>query len=260
MKFKLSLLCAFFAAILISCSGSKEPSALIAHADRLNGELGAIAEESPMFLDSATVNYADGTLAVNIAFADTFFTASEFTDALVQYTLAQYMKSHTGANLDEVVNTISKEEGKMAITLIDRKGGSKTFDVPAARLRQLVKLKPMELNYNDARANVLEIMEERDDAFELAANAEDVSFEVANGFAQYTFTFPNANGYARLKQAQLTGRCLNAVKPIYDNYGACRTMVEDLLKSFKIDGYRFVYENNRDKYTLKASVPWRTIN
>ena len=170
------------------------------------------------------------------------------------------MKSHTGANLDEIANTLTKEEGKLAITIQDRAGATVTYDIPAARIRQLIKLKPMELNYNAARAATLDIMEKRAASLCENANAESCDFAVANGFAQYTFTFPNANNYARLKQAQLTGRYVGILKPIYDNFGACRTFVEDLLKSFSIDGYRIVFENKKDKYVLKASIPWRTFD
>ncbi len=259
MNFKLISLAAIFAVIFCSC-GSKEPSALIAHADRLDSELGAIAADSPMFLDSINVSYADATLSVNIAFADSLYSVADFNEALVQFTLSEYMKSHLGANLDEVVNTLTKEEGKMAITLLDRTGASKTFDVPAARVVKLVKLKAMELNYNDARTCALAIMEKRCADFANNANADECTFAVANGFAQYTFVYPKSSTYARLTQAQLAGRLVKAVQPIYENYGACRIIVEDLLKSFSIDGYRFVYENTKDKYTLKASAPWRTLN
>lgn len=260
MKLRLLAFASLLAALLCSCGTSSQPSPLIAQADRLDGELSTLAEESPMFLDSIRVSYADGTLGVKIAFADPFYTTAEFTEPLVQFAVAQYLKSHPGANLDEVANTLTKEEGKLAITLQDRAGATATYDIPAARIRQLIKLKPMELNYNAARSAALAIMEKRDATLCEDAKAEACDFTVANGFAQYTFTFPNANNYARLKQAQLTGRYLAILKPVYENFGACRPFVEDLLKSFSIDGYRIVFENKKDKYVLKASIPWRTFD
>lgn len=259
MKLRLLAFASLLAALLCSC-GSSQPSPLIAQADRLNGDFATLAEESPMFLDSIRVSYADATLGVKIALADPTYTTDEFTEPLVQFATALYMKSHTGANLDEIANTLTKEEGKLAITIQDRAGATVTYDIPAARIRQLIKLKPMELNYNAARAATLDIMEKRAASLCENANAESCDFAVANGFAQYTFTFPNANNYARLKQAQLTGRYVGILKPIYDNFGACRPFVEDLLKSFSIDGYRIVFENKKDKYVLKASIPWRTFD
>lgn len=259
MKYRFLPLAIALAATLWSCSGTKEPSALIAQADRLNGELGALAQESPMFLDSVRVDYADATLGIKIAFADPEVDADDFSDALVQFTLSEYMKSHFGANLDEIVNTLTQEKGKMSITLLDREGDAKTFDVPAARLRQLIKLKAMELNYTAARDNLVDIMAKRCDKFAEEVNAEKAEFEINSSFAQYTVTFKTAAPFYKLTQPQLTGRYVEKLNAIYNDYGACRPMVEDLVKSFKIDGYRFVYDDEKDNYTLKASIPWKLL-
>lgn len=111
-KLYLFLMLAAVSLGLWSCGGSKEPSALIAQCERINGELGRVAEESPMFLDSITCSYADAEIKVGLAFADSVVTISDFTEAFVEYALAQYLKQHTGADLDLVLNTLGKEEGK----------------------------------------------------------------------------------------------------------------------------------------------------
>ena len=260
MKYRILPLLAALAAILWSCSGSKEPSKLIAQAERINGELSVLAEESPMFLDSICVDYADAVLSVKVAFADQLYKAEDFSDALVQYTLAEYLKSHTGANLDEVLNTLGEEEGKMTVTILDCQGGAKEFDIPSARLKQLVKLKPMELNYTAARDNMLELMAKRAPFYAEQAKAKSAEFDLSAGFAQYTITFEKASAFRGLTQPVLTGRYVNILRPIYDEFGACRTMVEDLIKSFSIDGYRFVYTDEKESQMVKASIPWRTMN
>lgn len=245
---------------LCSCGNStKEPSPLIAQSERIGGELGDMAEESPMFLQSAGADYADGVLSVNIAFSDPALDVNSISDALVQYVLAQYMKEHTGKNLDTVVNTLNKEKGSMKITLTGADGASKEYTIAAARLINLIKMKPSELNFNAVKENVVAILNSRCDAVKDKYNAESAEFEVASSFAQYTVTFERATAYASLTQASLRGRYLKILQEQYENYGNCRYMIEDLLKSLKIDGYRFIYtsKNGRD---LSAAIPWSMLN
>ncbi len=64
-----------------------------------------------MFLAGTSAEYAAPNLNVSIEFADTTVNVNSYTEALVQYVLAQYLKNHTGANLDAVINTLSAEKG-----------------------------------------------------------------------------------------------------------------------------------------------------
>lgn len=250
----------FLAATLIgglcSCGQtSKEPSALIAQSERVSGEIGDIAEESPMFLQSADADYADGVMSVNVAFCDSTINVAGISDALVQYVLAQYMKSHTGKNLDEILNTLTKEEGSMKITLTGSNGQTKEFNIPAARAVKLIKLKPSELNFNEVKDNVSGILASRCEALKEEYKAKEVEFSITGGFAQYTFTFDKATAYASLNQASLRGRYLKVLKEQYENYGDCAYIIEDLLKSLNVDGYRYVYTTGSGR-DLSAAIPW----
>ena len=252
----------FLAATLIgglcSCGQtSKEPSPLIAQSERVSGELGDLAEESPMYLQSADADYADGVMSIGITFSDPSLNVASVSDALVQYVLAQYMKNHTGKNLDEILNTLNKEEGSMKITLTGADGQSKEFTIPAARAVRLVKLKPSELNFNEVKENVVEILASRCEELKEKYSAENVEFEIASSFAQYTFTFKRPTAYASLTQASLRGRYLKVLQEQYENYGACSYMIQDFLKSLKIDGYRYIYTSNGNE--LSAAVPWSML-
>lgn len=247
---------------LASCGGSKssEPSVLVSHSLRLNGELKSMAEDSPMFLENIDVEYGEGILGVSIVFSDATLEVDDISEALVQYVLAQYLKSHTGVNLDEILNTLSKEDGKLKITLTDADGESREYIIAATRLKKLVTLKPMELNFSEVRTNVTDILDERCDAYKIAYNADDAEFEVFGGFAQYTLTFEKSTSYANLKQSQLTGRYLKVLQARYEEFGACRPMIEELLRSLSIDGYRFVYTDKKETKTLNAAIPWRLLD
>lgn len=247
---------------LCSCGGSKssEPSALVSQSLRLNGELKTLAEESPMFLESIDVEYSDGVLGVSIAFSDATIETEDISEALVQFVLAQYLKNHTGANLDEILNTLSKEQGSLKITLTDVDSESREYTIGAARLKKLLTLKPMELNYSEVRTNVTDLLDERCEAYKEMYNAEEVEFEVLGGFAQYTLTFEKASTFAQLKQSQLTGRYQKVLQERYEEFGACRPMVEELLRSLSIDGYRYVYIDKNKTKTLSAALPWRLFD
>lgn len=250
---------------LWSCaSKSDTPSPLIAQSERLDGVFSELAEKSADFLDSASVTYADGAMQFNFAFAPNAVDVAVIDEALVQFAMSEYMKAHTGANLDEIVNTLTKEEGKMVVKLTGN-GAEKTFDVPAARVRNLIKLKPMELNFAAAKENFASLMAARADYYTEIANKQNVptseptEFGIVAGFAQYTFTFDKASAYSSLKQSQLTGRFLPAVNESMLHLGECRPFVEDLMKTFGIEGYRFIFANKKDDKIVRAAITWSMI-
>lgn len=246
---------------LCSCGGgSKEPSPLISQSERVALDLATLADDSPMFIDSTCVDYSDGFFGVSVAFCDSAVHVSDYSDALVQYVLAQYMKNHTGPDLDVIINTLTKEEGKFAISLSDSHGYVRGYEISAGRLKQLVKLKPMELAYNDVRTNVSDIMDKECASYKAQYNASEAEFSISGGFAQYTLTFERPTAYASLNQASLTGRYLKILQPRYEEYGACRPMVEELLRSLSIDGYRFIYTDKNETKTISAGIPWRLID
>lgn len=253
------MLCIAASLLLGACSKSAQTSPLEAQSQQIEAQLAPLVQNSPMFLHSIGVDYADATLTVAIDFADAAVDVNDYSDALVQFVLAQYLKSHPGADLDLVLNTLSKEKGKMVIKLSDTHGNAKNYDIPAARLIKLFQLKPMELNFSDVRSNVFEILRKQCPGYQKQYNAAECEFDYVGGFAQYTLTFERATAFANLNQASLTGRYLKELKPKYENYGDCRDMVEGLLKSLNIDGYRFVYQE-KDGKKLSAGIPWRTIN
>lgn len=245
-------------ALLASCSGTKTPSALVEQSARINTELAAIADESPLFLSSASASYDDGTLIVNIAFNDSLIEVDELSDALVQYVVAQYLKSHTGANLDETLNTLGKEKGVMSLSINDIYGNEKVVVLPSTTLKKLVVTKPMELRFPEVRANVLDIMDERTDALVREANAVEGEFAYTAGFAQYTLTFRAASNFANQTQGTLTGRYKRIFSEYYQTYGACGPMIRELQESLQIDGVRVIY--TADDKQVKTALPWRFLN
>ena len=249
-----------FATLLSSCGKSNEPSPLVAQSERLALDFNQLADESPNFVSSIDVDYADATLGIDIAFADSAVTAADCSEALVQFAVAQYLKGHTGANLDEIINTLTKEDGKLAVKIVDVKGDSAVYNIGHTRLKQLLKLRPMEIGYSEAKTSLEAILANSCEAYAAQYKAETCEFEVKGGFAQYTLTFAKPSAFASLTQPTLTGRYLKVLQAKYDDLGACRPFVEDLVKSLDIDGYRFVYTDKAETKTLSAALPWRLID
>ncbi len=255
-----------FAAAMVlfaSCSGGASKAdleAIQSQAERINLDLGTLAEESPMFLADASASYEEGALNVEMEFCDSIVHVDGLSDVLIRYVLGQYMKNHAGENLDITLNTLGKLDGVMSLTLKDIYGQTKVLVLPSATLKKLVTSKQMELGYQDARVNVLDIMDTRCEEFAKAVNAVSADFKFAAGFAQYTLTFKKANDYANQKPGTLAGRYLKVLEPMFGRFGACRPMVEELLSSLQIEGYRFVYTDEKDTRTIHTSLPWRMIN
>lgn len=249
---------AVFAASCTGKSTSAEPPALVAQAEKLDGKFNNIAENSPMFLDSARVAYADGTLAVRMVFATA--PVDMVSQELVEYTVSRWIKANPGADLDEILNTLSAEKGSLKIELASTGNTGKEFTISAARLKKLLVLKPSELSFPQVKANVEEILAQSCAAYAAEYRALNAEFEVASSFAQYTLTFASANAYANLKQDSLRGRYQNVLRAQYENYGDCEHFIIDLLKSLNIDGYRFVYKTaDGAGRELTAGLPWRII-
>lgn len=257
---KTILLATALISVLLFGACSKAPSPLIAQAERLQTELAPVATDSPMYLDSITVKYADAVLTVTIAFADPAVNPDDYSQALVEYVVAQYLKSHPGADLDAVLNGLSEEEGSLDIVLAGRSGAPRTYTIGSRRLKQLFRLRPMELNFNEVKTNVSSIMAGRCNQYRLGVNAAETTFAIDGGFAQYTLTFASPSAFSNQSQGSIVGRYLPGLREQYESYGACRPMIEETLRSLGIDGYRFVYTTAEGEPSLRAAVPWRMLN
>ena len=244
---------------LANCNSSKEPSALVAQCERLNGDFRTVAEESPMFLDSLTCNYGDAKIAVGVVLADTVDVAA-FDQAFVEYVVAQYLKSHADENLAVILNTLGDEKGSLTIAISTPAAEKAVFEISAARLKQLYKLPNSELNFAEARTVACKLFESHCSEFAKAVKANTCEFSFSGGFAQYTLIFPTAQAFANQSQGSLQGRYRSALQPQYEGYGYCRTFVMDVFKSLGFDGYRFVYTDEAGTKEIKTAIPWRFID
>lgn len=251
------LLCA------VAC-GNKEHlqnmETLTIQAENLNSNLSSDATCSEDFIKSIAANFDDDkTIIVYMTLSKADLPLNIISDELVQYVVSFYMKNRVGKDLDATLNALSKEQGQLKIILSDTEGNSREYDIPAARLIKLVTSKPMDMNYQDVRSNIIDIMNLHCELYAKDINAQGCEFEIHSGFAQYTFSFEKAKAYANQTRGTLTGRYAKVFNKELASYGNFRLLLEDVLKSFQLEGYRVVFTTADEKNKVQAAIPWRLI-
>lgn len=258
----LSLICLMLCPVLLlSCGTEKQDRQIIEeYVGPLNAEYARLSENTDL-LESVAVELSDNNLAVEVVFAGDEVAVPDLTEALVQYGVAFWLKEHTGKRLDNILNALGRLQGSLELTLKDANADERTYSISSSRLKQLVRLRPMELNFNEVKANISAIMSSRCGDLRAKANGcEGATFAITGGFAQYTLSFGRAADYREFTQASLAGKYVNLLKPQYEGYGELRPFVQNILESLQIEGYRFIYEAGNGGTPLRAAIPWRLLN
>lgn len=244
-----------------ACGGGtkKEAEALQRQAQRVNTELAQEAEASPELFSSASAQYADSAFSINLVFADSLIQVPEYSQALVEYFLADEIKAHAGKDLDEVVNSLAAVKEPMRITLTDVYGNSRSYELPAATLRTLYKTSRSQLRLPEVRSEVLAILAGRSVRFAVGGGVQKADFALSSSFATYTIVYDNAKAYSGLNVGNVKARYLKLLRPMYRAYGPLADAIVKMNESLGIDGYRFVLTTPSGDSELKATLPWREI-
>ena len=242
-----------------ACGGNKEAEVLQKQAARVNAELAQEVKEAPSLLADASAVSAESAFNVRVVFADSVMHVSDYSQALVEYFLADEIKSNAGADLDEIVNSLAKTKEPMRLSLTDVYGTTRSYDLPAATLRTLFKTKRSQLQLPEVRSEVLEIFAGRSFAFGVGTGVQKVDFALNTSFATYTVIYDSPKAYSGLNVGNLKARYLKLLKPIYKAYGPIADEIVEMNESLGIDGYRFVLTTPSGDSELKATLPWREI-
>lgn len=240
-------------------SSDKDAEALQRQATRVDAQLADVCATQPGLFSAATATYADSAFNVNITLADSMMHVGDYMQPVVEYFLSDQIKTHTGKDLDEIVNSLAKTKEPMRLTLTDVYGTTRSYELPAATLVTLLKKQRSQLQLPEVRAQVLAIMEAREVQFALGQGVQKVDFALESSFATYTIVYDNAKAYSGLNVANLKARYLKLLKPMYKSYGSLADAIVDMDKSLGIDGYRFVLTTPSGNSELKATLPWREI-
>jgi hypothetical protein len=246
--------------LVTSCdSKEKENQTLAAQAERINSELAAEVGNNPTLISDAGAEYADGQFQINITFADSLVVLADYTQSFVEYFLAEELKNNQTQDLADLINALSSIEGTYTLNLADVYGTDRDFEFTASQLKRLLNTSRAQLNYNEVKAQVVQLMSNAAAAVRAAEKAENVVFDLTSGFATYTVTFATDKNYANMSTANLKAYAIKKYKNEYAKFGTFTPMVVELFKSLGIDGYRIIYTNKANSKTLKTAVPWREI-
>lgn len=242
-----------------ACGGNKEAETLQRQAERVNKELAADVQAAPQLLAEAGASYADSAFNVSIVFADSMMQVSDYSQALVEYFLADEVKAAAGTDLDELVNSLAKVKEPLRLSLTDVYGTTRSYDLTAATLRTLFKTNRSQLRLPEVRQQVLDILTARSMRFAVGAGIQKIDMALTTSYATYTIVYDNAKAYSGLTVANLKARYLKLLKPIYKAYGPLADDIVEMDRSLGIDGYRFVLTTPAGDSELKATLPWREI-
>jgi plasmid maintenance system antidote protein VapI len=253
------MIACLIALAVCSCGTAKENDALTAQADRVSTILEHDVELNPNFLASAYAEFADKEFTIYIVFEDERVKLSDYTDAFIEYFVAEELKNNAGDDLAEIVNSLAKIDGKMVLQLSDSYGTTRSFDFSVQQIKYLARTPRTKLNFNEVKAQALQLMADSWVDVRKAHNADDVTFEVITGFATYTVLFNDDKPYQNLTSANLKDRVLKAIEPEYDRFGTFKPIVIEMFRSFGIDGYRYIYTNKVNDKSIKTVVSWREL-
>lgn len=245
--------------LICSCSSGSEEAILSRQASRIDSIAIADAAANPDFVKSANATYADKTIEINVAFADSAINVTNYTQSVINYFTAEQLKAHADKNLEETVNALAHIEGGIRLELNDVYGNNADFNFTANELKFLIKSQRSRINFAEAKQNVIDLMAGAADKFG-CEGASAIDFDLTTGFATYTVTFPSAKSYANLTVGNLKARYMPMLSKRYASFGNYKDAIYDMLKSLGIEGYRIVYttaDNNAPE--LKAAIPWREI-
>lgn len=265
-KIYIGLACTLAAgAIFGACNSEKKEAAkdatvLIDQTMMVNDQLQVYPKGAPSVFEELTAKYEHDTVEVAVDFASPTVDVNLYSDALVEYIVAFYFKDNTAESNKHFADAIAEQGAVLEIDLDGANDTEKKVFISGERVKQLYALKPMQVNYNDAKMAFGDIMSARCADMAKQYNAADAEFSFANGFAQYTLTFDNPSAFAHLDQGSLRGRYLPALKKEFADMGTLSPVVKDFMKTFGIDGFKYVYTDKAGAKKISAAIPWNIID
>lgn len=240
---------------MVACS-DKNAEILSQQAEILNENLRNEATDNPDLIVSATANYADAAINVDIKLADSLFMTSVITEPLFEYFTACEVKNHIDKNLETTVNALSAKDENVKITLTDVYGDSREYVYSAATLKRMVKTPLTQLNFNDARQALVAALTASEEQFR-PVGAKVKSVETSynkTGFIDYTVTFENASYFKPLTVANLKFRAIETLSKRYNHLGDEQSVIFAMYKSLGIDGFHLIYTAGENTPSLKCTV------
>lgn len=239
---------------LVSCGDSQADklARLDAAAVQLDSVLKAVGE--PVTGVDAVAGDADITVKVTVK--DSMVNASLIGDELMDYFIAQVIKTAPADVVNGVIKAVEGTEGSVRLMLTDMYGNDREFSFTGETLRHLYKAKGSQLNAPRVKEQVCALLQPV-----LAANAgaDHVDLTVSKGFLTYEVVFASDKVFRDSGQGLLTRLYLEPIKAQYASLGALEQPVVDMFKSLGIDGVTVIYKALNGDKEIRQGFPWRIV-
>lgn len=231
----------------------------LARLDAAAAALDSVLSEcgAPVTDVKAVANDADVLLSV--AVKDSVVNASLVGAELMDYFVAQQLKSMSKDVVNSVTKAIEGTQGAVKLTLTDMYGTSAEFSFTGESVRHLYKAKGSELNAPRVKEQVCALFEPALPNAAARIGADHVELGVDKGFLTYTVVFPSDKAFRDSGQGLLTRLYMKPFQDQYAALGCLEAPVVDLLKSLKIDGVCVIYKALNGDKEIRQSFPWRIV-
>lgn len=254
---KLFMIAAAALAVTAACGPSdKERTAAL---DATAASIDSLVATTMAPFDSCTASYAGSTVNVRVALRDSMIKVDLLGDQLMDYFASDWLKAQDPQRVSELVKRLKKYDTGVTLTVRDTYGVSRNYLFTGDKITKLLKAKPSSLDVTKVREQVVALAGAAVPA-PYAHPGTQVSASVKLGFLTYTITWPSKQDLKGLKQGNLTGRYMDALRRQYGRLGDLEYPVVEMLKSLGMDGVRIVYTAaDDDAMELKQAFPWREI-
>ncbi len=236
---------------LASCGDSKADKLqnLQSAAEAVDSLLKPYAE-APSPVKAVDVTVAEPDIKVNVTFSDSLISVPALGDALLDYFVAQQLKSAPGDVVKQVVSALKENAGSVVVTITDGTASAAPCSYSAESISHLLKAKTSQLNAPRVKQQLCAAM---------SAGADNVQAAVQKSFLEYTVTWPSEKAYAGWRQGSLTRIYLTPFHDAFESLGVLNEPFVEMLKSLGIDGVKVTYAALNSDKTLSQAFPWRSV-
>lgn len=245
---------------LASCGDSKADKLqnLQSAAEAVDSLLKPYAE-APSPVKAIDVTVAEPDIKVNVTFSDSLISVPVLGDALLDYFVAQQLKSAPGDVVKQVVSALKENSGSVVLSITDGNESAAPCSYSAESISHLLKAKTSQLNAPRVKQQLCAAMSAGLPVATSYAGADNVQAAVQKSFLEYTVTWPSEKAYAGWRQGSLTRIYLTPFHDAFESLGVLNEPFVEMLKSLGIDGVKVTYAALNSDKTLSQAFPWRSV-
>lgn len=191
---------------------------------------------------------------------DTIFNPNITGSPVLNYFVAERMRTINAQGAKEMIETLHKAEAKINLVITN---GSETvpYTFTATQLQHLRKAARIDLDLPAVRAGLVNLAESLNgERFKATEGVHTVNVSLENGFITYTLVWDAKKKFDKSNQGLLTARYqalftaqLKAIESVFPGFA-------ESVASAGIDGLRVQYATGDDaKVALKEAFPWRVL-